>query len=114
MNDMSHARAEEEHNPYAPFTCEEEWWKAEEQRIQDGLAESYCRAFDLKNGGKERILAELRRDMIARGDESVMDYFDIFTGSQRVVLKNPHPLTQQQEDDLRDHIIAEFGPPKIS
>jgi hypothetical protein len=104
---------EGEKNPYAPYAIEKEWWEAEEKRIREEIGQSYLIASDLRSGGKDRILHELITKMIERGDESVMDFLDILTGSERYVPKKPHPLTQKEEDDLRKNVTMEFGPPKF-
>jgi hypothetical protein len=111
---MSPAPNEVEHNPYAPYRSEEEWWKAEEERIREGIAQASSQLFELRNGGTARILLDIMKKKIERGDESAVDYFDLFSGSLRVTPRNPHPLTQEQLDDLEKNIIKEFGHPKFS
>jgi hypothetical protein len=111
---MSSTIQETNHNPYAPYSSEEEWWKAEEARIQKEKYKSFEALIELKNGGKDKILHDIVEKKVERGDESVVEYFDLFSGSQRVDPKNPHPLTPEEYADLEKGILKDFGPPKFS
>ncbi|HCM82631.1 MAG: hypothetical protein UV63_C0033G0025 [Microgenomates group bacterium GW2011_GWC1_43_11] len=85
-----------------------------EEKLNQQLAESNSRFAYLRTGGTSEIRQQILQSILEKDKvPSVSQLLDLVSGTAPPTLKNPHLLTQQQ-DDLRKNVYLEFGPPHIS
>jgi len=80
------------------------------EEMAQQLADSYALMAHLKAGGTQEIREQLLQNVIQTGDtQQILDVFIPDTNHTREWLQkhNPHPLTKEQEDDLKKNL----GPP---